>query len=160
MRKTAATYVEGVRAIGYRSILVPLADNSETEQALDVACRLAAEHGSSITAVAVVEVPLSCRSTPTCKRRRQARRRSFAVRTRSASRTASRVDGRIVRARDAGPAIAEEANARHVELVVIGARRGTRKPFSRTVETVLKRSESRVLVIAPPASGDRWRAAA
>ena len=45
------------RSIGYRSLLVPLADNAETDQALDVACRLAAEHRASITAVAVIEVP-------------------------------------------------------------------------------------------------------
>ena len=40
------------RTIGYRSILVPVADNVETDTALDVACRLATEHGASITALA------------------------------------------------------------------------------------------------------------
>jgi DivIVA domain-containing protein len=61
---------------------------------------------------------------------------------------------------DAGRAIAEEPNARDAELVVVGARRGPRKPFSHTVETVLKRSSCRVLVIAPPPEAAAARTAA
>jgi nucleotide-binding universal stress UspA family protein len=138
------------RAIGYRSILVPVADNDETDTALDVACRLAAEHGSSITALAVIEVPpvLPLAShmheeeadAKLLLRRAEAVGESYGV----------RVLGRTVRAREAGPAIAEEAIAREVELVVIGARRGSRKPFGHTVGTVLKRTPCRVLVLAPP----------
>ena len=45
------------RPLGYRRIVVPISDNAESEKAVDVACRLAAEHGASITLVAVVEVP-------------------------------------------------------------------------------------------------------
>ncbi len=140
------------RTIGYRSILVPVADNRETDQALDVACRLAAEHACSITAVVVIEVPpvLPLAShmleeeadAKLLLQRAQAVGDSYGI----------RVLGRIVRGREAGPAIADEANARHVELVVLGARRGRRQPFSRTVESVLKRSNCRVLVIAPPAA--------
>jgi len=140
------------RTIGYRSILVPVADNRETDQALDVACRLAAEHACSITAVVVIEVPpvLPLAShmleeeadAKLLLQRAQAVGDSYGI----------RVLGRIVRGREAGPAIADEANARHVELVVLGARRRRRQPFSRTVESVLKRSNCRVLVIAPPAA--------
>jgi basic amino acid/polyamine antiporter, APA family len=148
------------RTIGYRSILVPVADNPETDKALDVACRLAADHGSSITAVAVVEVPpvLSLAShmleeeadAKLLLRRAEAVGESYGI----------RVLGRIVRGRDAGPAIVEEAVARDVELVVLGARRGRRRPFGRTVETVLKRTPRRVLVIAPPAVAAAARSAA
>src|SRR5262249_60595140 len=42
---------------GYRRLLVPVVDNTESEEAVDLAARLAADHGSSITAIAVVEVP-------------------------------------------------------------------------------------------------------
>ena len=45
-------------ALEYRNILVPLAPGRETEEALDVACRLAAERGARVVAIAVVEVPL------------------------------------------------------------------------------------------------------
>jgi nucleotide-binding universal stress UspA family protein len=71
-----------------------------------------------------------------------------------------RVLGRVVRGRDAGSAIVEEADARNVELVVLGARRGRRKAFRGTVETVLKRSPRRVLVIAPPPDAAVARTAA
>ena len=44
-------------APGRRSILVPLCLNGESETAFDIACRIAAERGCSLTAIAVVEVP-------------------------------------------------------------------------------------------------------
>src|SRR5919108_553505 len=45
-------------ALEYRSILVPVRAGRESEEAIDFACRLAAERGSSIAAVTVVVVPL------------------------------------------------------------------------------------------------------
>jgi nucleotide-binding universal stress UspA family protein len=146
--------------IGYRSILVPLADNIETEQALDVACRLANEHGSSITAVAVIEVPpvlpLASHMHDEEAHAKMLLRRAEAV----GESYGIRVVGRVARGREAGPAIVEEVIARNVELVVIGARRGRRRTFGRTVETVLRRSPCRVLVIAAPAAAVAARTAA
>ena len=148
------------RTIGYRSLLVPLADNAETDQALDVACRLAAEHRASIAAVAVIEVPPMLPLTAhmfdeeaqakLLLRRAENIGESYGV----------HVVGRVVRGREAGEVLAEEAAARHVDLVVVGARRHARKPFGHTVETVLRKSPSRVLVIAPPAQAVTSRAAA
>jgi nucleotide-binding universal stress UspA family protein len=40
-----------------RNLLVPIADNPESERAMDVACRLATDRGATITVVNVVEVP-------------------------------------------------------------------------------------------------------
>jgi nucleotide-binding universal stress UspA family protein len=148
------------RTIGYRSILVPVADNAETDQALDVACRLAAEHGASITALVVIEVPpvLPLAShmleeeaaAKLLVRRAEAFGESYGV----------RVVGRVVRSRDPGPAIVEESVARNVDLVVLGARRGRRRAFGRTVESVLKRAHCRVLVIAQPQIAGASRTAA
>jgi nucleotide-binding universal stress UspA family protein len=148
------------RTIGYRSILVPVADNVETDTALDVACRLATEHGASITALAVVEVPpvlpLAAHMLPEeadaklLLRRAQSVGESYGI----------RVHGRVARGRDAGSVIAAEATSRDVELVVIGAARSRRGPFGGTVETVLKRSPCRVLVIAQPQSAIAVRTAA
>src|SRR5205814_9913064 len=45
-------------ALEYRSILVPVKPGRMSEEAVDVACRLATQRGSSIAAVAVVVVPL------------------------------------------------------------------------------------------------------
>jgi nucleotide-binding universal stress UspA family protein len=148
------------RTIGYRSLLVPLADNAETDQALDVACRLAAEHGASITAVAVVEVPpllpLTAHMLEEEAHAKRLLRRAEIV----GESYGVHVVGRVVRGREAGETVAGEAAARHVDLVVVGARRHRRKPFGRTVETVLRLSPCRVLVIATPADAVSSRAAA
>ena len=148
------------QTIGYRSILVPVADNSETDQALVVACRLAAQHGSSLTALAVIEVPAVLplashmldeeAAAKILVRRAEAVGESYGI----------RVVGRVVRGREAAPAIVEATVARHVDLVVIGSPRGRRRPFGRTVESVLKRTQCRVLVIAPPAATAAARTAA
>jgi nucleotide-binding universal stress UspA family protein len=148
------------RDIGYRSILVPLADNAETDQALDVASRLAAEHRASITAVAVIEVPASLpldahmfdeeAKAKLLLRRAESIVESYGI----------HLAGRVVRGREAGEVLAAEAAARHVDLVVVGARRRGKKPFGHTVETVLRHAPSRVLVIAPPAASVPTRVAA
>jgi nucleotide-binding universal stress UspA family protein len=148
------------RTIGYRSILVPVADNEETDQALDVACRLAAEHACSITAVAVIEVPpvlpLAAHmldeeaDAKLLLRRAQAVGESYGI----------RVLERVVRGREAGPAIVAEASARKVEVVVVGAPRGRRQPFGHTVASVLRRAPCRVLLIAAPRAAVAVRTAA
>jgi nucleotide-binding universal stress UspA family protein len=61
-----------------------------------------------------------------------------------------RVAERVVRARNAGAAIVEEAERRGAEIIVLGARRagGRRAIFGRTVDYVLKHAPSRVMVAA------------
>jgi len=148
------------RDIGYRSILVPLADNAETDQALDVACRLAAEHRASITAVAVVEVPPSLPlDAHMFEEEREARQRVRRAESTGES-YGIHVVARVVHGREAGEVLAGEAAARKIDLVVVGARRRGRKPFGHTVEAVLRHSPCRVLVIAPPAESIVSRAAA
>ena len=60
-----------------------------------------------------------------------------------------RVVERVVRARNAGRAIIEEADRRGSEIIVLGARRGQHRTiFGETVDFVLKHSPSRVMVAA------------
>jgi nucleotide-binding universal stress UspA family protein len=148
------------RTIGYRSLLVPLADNAETDQALDVACRLAAEHRASITAVAVIEVPPLLPLTAHMLEEEAHAKRLLRRAENVGESYGINVVGRVVRGREAGEALAGEAAARHADVVVVGARRHRRKPFGRTVETVLRLSPCRVLVIATPADAVPSRAAA
>ena len=42
---------------GLTNVLVPVAGNRETEEAMDVACRLAADRRASVVALTVVEIP-------------------------------------------------------------------------------------------------------
>jgi APA family basic amino acid/polyamine antiporter len=56
---------------------------------------------------------------------------------------------RVVRARQAGRAIVEEAERRDAEIIVLGAPRGTHKQiFGHTVDYVLKHAPCRVMVAA------------
>ena len=56
---------------------------------------------------------------------------------------------RLVRARNAGRAIVEEAERRQTEIVVLGAPRGRHRAiFGQTVDYVLKHAPCRVMVAA------------
>jgi APA family basic amino acid/polyamine antiporter len=60
-----------------------------------------------------------------------------------------RVVERVVRARNAGRAIVEEAERRGSEIIVLGAPRGRHRAiFGHTVDYVLKNAPSRVMVAA------------
>jgi nucleotide-binding universal stress UspA family protein len=140
---------------GYRRLLVPVVDNPESEQAIDVAARLAAEHGSSITAVAVVEVPPLL---PADAHMDEEERHAHALLRRAAAVAESygvTVSLETVRGREAASAIVREVVARKIELVVLGAPRTLRPKrgvavFGNTVEHVLKNAPCRVMIVGAP----------
>jgi len=141
---------------GYRRLLVPVVDNAESEEAVDVAARLAAEHGSSITIVTVVEVPAGL---PADAHMRAEEAHAHAVLTRAAAvadRYGVSVALRTVQARDAATAIVDEARARNTELIVIGAER-TDRGLGPTVQHILKKAPCRVMIVG---SRTRHRSAA
>jgi APA family basic amino acid/polyamine antiporter len=143
-------------ALEYRNILVPVADALESEEAVDLACRLAAERGASIVAVTVIEVPLEL---PLDARLPEEERRADELLDEARAIGDSYgvgVIGRLLRARRAGRAIVDEAERRQTEIIVIGAprkpRRGQRGIFGDTVDFVLKHAPCRVMVVAAPKS--------
>src|SRR5262245_25112629 len=137
---------------GYRRLLVPVADNAESEEAIDVASRLAAEHGSSLTILAVVEVPPLL---PVDAHMRAEEAGAHALLRRAAAvaeRYGVSVSLETARGRDAGTAIVSELFHRDIELVVMGAPRrpGSRRSvaiFGHTVEHVLKHAPCRVMIV-------------
>ena len=52
LRRRARRFARWTGSIAYRSIVVPLLDREETEHALDLACRLAADRGARVVLVA------------------------------------------------------------------------------------------------------------
>jgi nucleotide-binding universal stress UspA family protein len=127
--------------------------NPESERALEVACRLAAERHASIIAVTVIEVPpflpLDARMTDEEAEARRLQRRATAI----ADSYGVTLVSRIARAREAGTAILEELEKRDAELVVIGATRKTRvnkraTAFGRNVQHVVRKAPCRVLLVA------------
>jgi APA family basic amino acid/polyamine antiporter len=142
-------------ALEYRNILVPLAPGRETEEALDVACRLATERRARVAVVAVVEVPLELpldAAMPAAEA--QANELLDEARTVGDSYGVD-VVGRLVRDRKAGRAIVREAEQRNSEIVVMGAprRKRARAPiFGGTTDYVLKHAPCRVMVVAARAA--------
>ncbi len=136
--------------VEYRTIVVPVVRSAESEEALVVASRLAAERRSRVAIVHVLEIPMELPLTidlPSAEREAndllddaRALVESYGVRAVT----------RLERARSAGPAIVADAVARTADLVVIGAPRrgiGRRTPvFGKTVRHVLKHSPCRVIV--------------
>jgi APA family basic amino acid/polyamine antiporter len=141
-------------ALEYRNILVPVSEALESEEAVDLAARLAAERGASIAALSVVEVPLEL---PLDARLPAEERRADALLDEARAIGDSYsvdVRARLVRARNAGRAIVDEAERRNTEIIVMGAprkgRAGRGTIFGGTVDFVLKHAPCRVMVAAAP----------
>jgi APA family basic amino acid/polyamine antiporter len=138
----------------YRSILVPVAPGYPSDEAMDVACRLARERRATIVAVTVVEVPLELPLDAYLPDEvREANRQLDEARAIGESYGVNMIT-RLVRARNGGRAIVDEAVRRGSEIIVMGGPRrvrlkqGKRAIFGDTVDFVLKHSPVRVMVAA------------
>jgi APA family basic amino acid/polyamine antiporter len=136
-------------ALEYRSILVPIVSGAEAHEAIDLAARLAAERGSTIVALRVIVVPLDLPlDTPIPAAEAEADRLLDDA-TVAASAYGVRLIDRVVKSRNAGRAIVEEAQRRQSEIVVLGSPRlRHRAIFGKTVDFVLKNAPCRVMVAA------------
>ena len=140
-------------ALEYRRLLVPVLSGRASDEALDIAAGLAAERGAQITAVYVVEVPLDQPLSADLPAEEELANRELDEARAIGESYGVSVIPRLVRARNAGAAIVEEADRRASEIVVIGAPRKDlpsrkRAIFGRTVDYVLKNARCRVLVAA------------
>ena len=136
-------------ALEYRSILVPIVAGPESREAVEVAARLATERAGRIVLLRVIvvplELPLDADLTEQVEEAHKLLDDAYAI----VEPYGVRAVERVVRARQAGRAIVEEADRRVTEVVVLGARRGGYKTiFGATVEYVLKNAPSRVMVAA------------
>ena len=149
-------------ALEYRRLLVPIVSGQPSDDALDVACGLAAERRSQILALFVIEVPLDLPLDAELPGEDERANRELDEAQAIGDSYGVAVTGRIVRARRAGAAIVEEAERRSSEIIVLGALRkllttGSRTIFGATVDYVLKHAPCRVMVAAAdaPAIGRR-----
>ena len=131
-----------------RNLLVPVADNRESERAMDVACRLVGDRRAVIAVLHVIEIPpvlpLAAHMTDEEHGAHRLLERMAAV----ADTYGVKVVPRMLQDRNAGEAIVGFAARREVDLIVIGAPRKPHKPFGSTVEHVLRKADSRVMVIS------------
>jgi basic amino acid/polyamine antiporter, APA family len=141
-------------ALEYRRLLVPVIPGQPSDDATDVACSLAAERGSQIVALYVVEVPLDLPLDASLPVAEQRANRELDEAVAIGDSYGVRVVGRLARHRSAGAAIVEEARSRNSEIVVMGAPRqeliaAQRAVFGHTVDFVLRNAPCRVMVTAP-----------
>jgi basic amino acid/polyamine antiporter, APA family len=143
-------------ALEYRNVLVPIVHRRESEEAVDLACRLATERGATIAAVTVLELPLELPLDAPLPDEQEHRAHDLLDEARAIG-DAYGVDvvGRLIRERRAGRAIVDEADRRNSEIIVMGAprrdvRRRSGRIFGDTVDFVLKNAPCRVMVAAAP----------
>jgi APA family basic amino acid/polyamine antiporter len=140
-------------ALEYRRILVPVVPGQPSDDALDVACRLAAKRRSRITALTVLEVPLDRALGDQDPELEADANRELDDAVRIGDSYGVAVRGRLERARSAGPAIVAEASARQSEIIVLGSPRDELTArqaaiLGKTVDYILKHAPCRVLTVA------------
>jgi APA family basic amino acid/polyamine antiporter len=137
-------------ALEYRNILVPVKPGRASEEAIDLACRLATERRASIATVSVVVVPLELPLDSRLEAEEAQADDALDAAAAIAELYGVAVTERLVRARSAGRAIVDDAVRRQSEIIVMGAPRGRRRRavFSDTVDFVLKNAPCRVMVAA------------
>jgi len=144
-------------ALEYRRIVVPVIAGQPSDDAMDVACRLAAEKGSRIVALSVIEVPLDRQLAESPRELEVRAHRELDEAAAIGDSYGVRVVGRLDRARSAGKAIVAEARVRDAEIIVLGSPRNRLTSsqaavFGKTVDYVLKHAPCRVLVTASDTS--------
>jgi APA family basic amino acid/polyamine antiporter len=141
-------------ALEYRNIVVPIAPGYPSDEAMDVACRLARERRTRIVAMTGIEVPLDLPLDAFLPDQvREANEQLDEARAIGDSYGVN-VVSRIVRARNAGRAVVDESVLRGSEIIVMGGPRrvrlaaGKRAIFGDTVDFVLRHAPVRVMVVA------------
>lgn len=155
----ARRFARWTGSIAYRTIVVPLLDQEETEHALDLACSLAADRGARIVLVAPAvlerELPLNAHLDGQLASLKERLETATAV----ASSYGVAVKREIVRTRPGGfgEEVARVAAERRAELVVVGApvesRRGFHRAFPREVLLLLRDAPCRVMIATGPFVG-------
>jgi APA family basic amino acid/polyamine antiporter len=136
-------------ALEYRSILVPVVAGAQSREAVELAARLATERAGRIVLLRVIVVPLELPLDADLSEQLAAADRLLDDYREIAEPYGVRVVERVVRARNAGRSIVDEAERRGAEIIVLGAPRGRHKAiFGHTVDYVLKHAPSRVMVAA------------
>jgi nucleotide-binding universal stress UspA family protein len=134
-------------------ILVPMKIGLIGEEVLGTAIKLAEEHGSVITALHVVRVPLDKPLDAEVVEAEERAEASLAEAKLLAAELGVTVDGVLVRARAIGEAIVDVAVEHSADLIVMGSSPRWRRQsrfFSPTVDHVLRHAPCEVMVIAYP----------
>jgi basic amino acid/polyamine antiporter, APA family len=137
----------------FERILVPMKIGLIGEEVLGTAIKLAEEHGSVITALHVVRVPLDKPLDAELVEAEERAEASLAEAKLLAAELGVTVEGVLVRARAIGEAIVDVAVEQNADLIVMGSSPRWRRQsrfFSPTVDYVLRHAGPEVMVVAYP----------
>jgi basic amino acid/polyamine antiporter, APA family len=152
-RVISADEHRGLAEAEFSRILVPMKLGEIGEEMVATAVKLAQEAGASIEALHVIRVPLELPLDAELTDEEERAEASIAEAKLLGADHGVTVDGRTVRARSIGQAIVQEAEASDIDLIVLGSSPRWRRQsrfFSPTVEYVLKKAPSEVLIVAFP----------
>jgi nucleotide-binding universal stress UspA family protein len=161
IRRRARRLARRTAAVRYRSIVVPLLGRRETEHALDLACRLAADRGARVVLVAPLVVPQELPLDAHFVRETDDLRAALAHAAVIAKSYGVSAHRQIVRTRERalGRELAEVAIDHRAELIVVGApvesRLGFRRAFPLDVLSILRDAPCRVMIATGPFAGRR-----
>ena len=140
-------------ALEYRRIVVPIVPGRPSDDALDLACRLAAERRARIVALSVIEVPLGLPLDTELPAEERLANDELDEAIAVGDTYGVKVVGRLVRGRNASTEIVREAERQVAELIVLGSPRKSlverrRGVFGTTVDRVLRKAPCRVMIAA------------
>jgi APA family basic amino acid/polyamine antiporter len=152
-RVVSADEHRGLAEAEFSRILVPMKLGEIGEEMIATAVKLAQEAGASVEALHVIRVPLELPLDAELIDEEERAEASIAEAKLLGADHGVTVDGRTVRARSIGQAIVQEAEESDADLIVLGSSPRWRRQsrfFSPTVEYVLKKAPSEVLIVAFP----------
>jgi len=152
-RVVSADEHRGLAEAEFSRILVPMKLGDIGEEMIATAVKLAQERGASVEALHVIRVPMELPLDAELLDEEERAEASIAEAKLLGADHGVEVAGRTVRARSIGQAIVQEAQEVGADLIVLGSAPRWRRQsrfFSPTVDYVLKKAPSEVLIVAFP----------
>jgi basic amino acid/polyamine antiporter, APA family len=153
LEHVVSTDEQAVAEATFTSILVPMKLGDIGEEMVATAVKLAQERGSAVEALHVIKVPLDVPLDAPLEEQEARATESIEEAKALGADHGVEVRGHIVRSRAIGDAIVKTAEETGADLIVLGSAPRWRRQsrfFSPTVDYVLKKAPSEVLVVAFP----------
>jgi basic amino acid/polyamine antiporter, APA family len=153
LEHVTSTDEQVVPQASFGSIVVPMKLGEIGEEMVATAVKLAQERDARVEALHVIKVPLDLPLDAPMEEEEERAEASIAEAKLLGADHGVEVRGHIVRARSIGDAIVDEARRTGADLIVLGSAPRWRRQsrfFSPTVEYVLKKAPSEVLIVAFP----------
>jgi APA family basic amino acid/polyamine antiporter len=139
--------------VEYRSIILPLTAHRVTDEMTATALRLAAESGTKLVALYPIPVPMNLPLSAPMDEAVHKAEQELSEAAALGRQYGVSVIPRIVRTRNVGQAIVDEASRRRAEIIVLGAeqrKRGGERMFGKVIDYVLRNADCRVMVGTQP----------